>query len=101
MLKGYVLEHEKEWGVGIPFLMFAARTSVHESLGVAPADLVFDHTPRGPLQLLKDNCLEQHTHKGDVLAYVVNMKARLRKALDLAHSHLGASQRKMKEHYDI
>ena len=100
MLKGYVLEHEKEWDVGLPFLMFAARTSVHESLGVTPADLVFGHSPRGPLQLLKDNCLEQRTHKSDVRTYVVNMKARLRKALDLAHSHLGASQRKMKEHYD-
>ena len=49
MIRAYVEQHEKDWDVGLPLLMFAARESVQESLGFSPFDLVFGHHVRGPL----------------------------------------------------
>ena len=38
-------------------LLFAVRESVQESLGFSPFELVFGHTVRGPLKLLKEKFL--------------------------------------------
>ena len=54
MIRAYVEQHEKDWDVGLPLLMFAARESVQESLGFSPFDLVFGHYVRCPLKLLKE-----------------------------------------------
>ena len=53
MLRSYCFELERDWEEGIPWLLFASREVVQESLGFSPADLVFGHTPRGPLTVLK------------------------------------------------
>lgn len=55
MLCIYCLELGKDWEEGVPWLLFASREAVQESLGFSPADLVFGHTIRGPLTLLKEN----------------------------------------------
>ena len=54
-MRAYGEQHEKDWEVGLPLLMFAARESVQESLGFSPFDLVFGHLVRGPLKLVKKN----------------------------------------------
>lgn len=46
----YCVETGKDWMDGLPLLMFAVR----ESLGFSPHELVFAHTVRGPLKLLKE-----------------------------------------------
>ena len=57
MMRAYIEQHEKDWDVGLPLLMFAARESVQESLGFSPFDLVFGHHVLGPLKLLKEQWL--------------------------------------------
>ncbi|KAJ8019215.1 hypothetical protein HOLleu_42344 [Holothuria leucospilota] len=57
MLKTYCYDNERDWDEGIPFVMFAARESLQESLGFSPFELVFGHTVRGPLKLLKEKWL--------------------------------------------
>ena len=47
------------WDEGIHLLLLAVRESVKESLGFSPFELVFGHTVRGPLKLLK----EKFSHK--------------------------------------
>ncbi|KAJ8023244.1 hypothetical protein HOLleu_35604 [Holothuria leucospilota] len=46
MLKTYCHDNERDWDEGIPFVMFAARESIQESLGFSPFELVFGHTVR-------------------------------------------------------
>lgn len=58
MLRMYCKEFEKDWDDGTPLLLFAARDVTQESLGFSPAELVFGHTVRGPLKLLKERWLE-------------------------------------------
>ena len=57
MMKIYCFETEKDWDEGIHLLLFAAREWVQESLGFSPFELVFGHTVRGPLKLLKEKLL--------------------------------------------
>ena len=59
MIRSYCFDTEKDWDEGIHFLLFAVRESVQESLGFSPFGLVFGHTVRGPLKLLKEKFLSQ------------------------------------------
>lgn len=55
MLRAFCLEFQKAWDNGVPMVLFAAREVVQESLGFSPAELVFGHTVRGPLKLIRDH----------------------------------------------
>ena len=61
MIRTYCLDNEKDWDEGISLLLFAVRESVQESLGFSPFELVFGHSVRGPLKLLKENWLSENT----------------------------------------
>ncbi len=100
MLKTYCTESEKEWDEGLPLLLFSLRETVQESLGFSPAELVFGHTVRGPLKLLKENWLSDVKSNCNILDYVSSFRERLHKARDLAQSALLNAQIKMKKCFD-
>ena len=54
MIRSYCFDTEKDWDEGIHLLLFAVRESVQECLGFSPFELVFGHSVRGPLKLLKE-----------------------------------------------
>ena len=81
--------------------MFAARESVQESLGFSPFDLVFGHHVRGPLKLLKEQCLNgDDSVKVNLLDYVSKFRTRLHEAGEIAKNNVENSQKKMKMYYD-
>lgn len=51
--KKYCMDTQADWDEGIPFVLFAIRETTQESLGFSPADLVFGHSVRGPLKVMK------------------------------------------------
>ena len=57
MIRSYCFDTEKDWDEGIHLLLFAVRESVQESLSFSPFELVFGHSVRGPLKLLKEKFL--------------------------------------------
>ncbi len=73
---------------GLPLLMFAVRESVQESLGFSPHDLVFAHTVRGPLKLLKEQLTSKSSPAVPILDYVTSFRERLQKACKIAKVHL-------------
>ena len=81
-------------------LLFAVRESVQESLGFSPFELVFGHTVRGPLKLLKEKFLSNDDSSLNLLQYVSDFKDRLSKACEAAWTNLKSAQRKMKHWYD-
>ena len=99
MIKSYIFYHEKDWDVGLPFLLFASRDSIQESLGFTPFELVFGHKVRGPLGLLKDKCFNEKSLE-DMFTYAAKMKERLRCRVKVAQGNLRNSQIKMKACYD-
>lgn len=50
--------------------MFAARESVQESLGFSPFELIFGHSVRGPLKVLKEVWLREDPVTENLLDYV-------------------------------
>ena len=80
-------------------VLFAAREAVQESLGFSPFELVFCHTVRGPLKLLREKWLTE-TSDLNLLDYVSTFKERLYNACKLAQENLKTSQMKMKTWYD-
>ncbi|KAL1276640.1 hypothetical protein QQF64_036263 [Cirrhinus molitorella] len=101
MLRKYCLETSKDWDEGIPLVLFAVRESVQESLGFSPAEMVFGHTVRGPLKVLKDKMLESDTEtKTTVIDYVSRFRQKLHSACNLARDFLKVVQSGMKTRHD-
>ena len=64
MIRSYCFDTEKDWDDGIRLFLFAIKESVQASLGFSPFELVFGHTVRGPLKLLKEKFLSQEDTAG-------------------------------------
>lgn len=99
MLRAFCLEFQKDWDEGVPMVMFAVREVVQESLGFSPAELVFGHTVRGPLKLIKDHWTSD-VSPINILDYVSEFRFKLHRACELAKQNLKTSQRQMKERFD-
>ena len=100
MLRAYCFENPKDWDEGVNLVLFAIRESVQESLGFSPFELVFGHSVRGPLKLLKEEWLQNDPENVQMSDYVCKLRTRLSKARDLAHANLRSAQAKMKALYD-
>ena len=99
-IRSYCFDTEKDWDEGIHLLLFAVRESVQESLGFSPFELVFGHSVRGPLKLLKETFLSNDETPLNLLQYVSDFRNRLSRACEVARSNLKTSQSKMKARYD-
>ena len=101
MLKMYCHDTGKSWDDGVHLVIFAAREVVQDSLGFSPFQLVFGHSVRGPLKLLKDKLQQEGTTSKNVIKYVTDMNEKLLRVRELAQQHLLKSQDAMKERYDV
>ena len=100
MIRFCWLDTEKDWDDGVPLLVFAFRESVQESLGFSPFYLVFGHSVRDPLKLLKEKFLVPEPQFLNPLQYVTDMKQRLQKVRDLAKRNLKEAQNSMPKQYN-
>lgn len=101
MLRKYCFESGNEWDDGVPLLLFSIRETVQESLKFSPSELVFGHTVRGPLKVLKERILGIETgEKTNVLEYASKFRERLHESCTLAREALSKVQGKMKARYD-
>ena len=101
MLRAYCHENDRDWNQGIPLVLFAVRETVQESLGFSPFELIFGHSVRGSLQMLKETWLQtERAEASSLLEYVSDFRKRLTEVRKLAKSNLAESQRKMKLRYD-
>ncbi|XP_026119724.1 uncharacterized protein LOC113098887 [Carassius auratus] len=101
MLRRYCMDTSKDWDEGIPLVLFVAREAVQDSLGFSPADLVFGHTVRGPLKMLKEDILaSQSSATTTVLDYVSKFREQLHKACTMARESLLKAQVAMKNKFD-
>lgn len=70
MLRKYCLEKKKDWGEGVPFMLFAACEAMQGSLGFSPAQLVFSHTLWGLAKSLQESFLSSSLSLSNVLDHV-------------------------------
>ena len=100
MIRSYCFDTDKDWDEGIHLLLFAVRESVQESLGFSSFELVFGHTVRGPLKLLKEKFLSQEDTPLNLLQYVSDFRNRSLTACEAAKSNLKKAQGQMKRNFD-
>ena len=84
MIRSYCFDTEKDWDEGIHLLLFAVR----ESLDFSPFELVFGHSVRGPLKLLKEKFLSNDEKPLNLLQCVSDFRNRLSRACEVARSNL-------------
>ena len=78
MIRWYCFDKEKDWDESIHLLFFfAVRESVQESLRFSPFELVFGHTVREPLKLLKAKFLPDDGSSLNFLQYALYFRNRL------------------------
>ena len=99
LLTRYCSEHGKDWDTGVPFVLYAIRSTCQESLGYSPHELLFGNEVRGPLKLLKESWLNDDKSMS-LSEYVVNLKAKLEEAHKIAKNNFGKAQETMKENFD-
>ncbi|XP_030271730.1 uncharacterized protein LOC115581049 isoform X3 [Sparus aurata] len=100
MLRKFCFDSQKDWDDGVPFVLFAAREAVQESLGFSPMNLVFGHQVRGPLKVLKEQLVTLETKVKSIPEYVAKLRDHLQQACSLAKDALTSSQVRMKKYYD-
>ena len=88
MIRSYCFYTEKDWDEGMHLLLFAVRESGQESLGFSPFELVFGHSVRGPLKLLKEKFLSNDETPLNLLQYVSDFRNRLSRACEVARTNL-------------
>ena len=80
----------------MPFVLFAIRETVQETLGFSPADLVFGTNPAGSVTSTKGNILSADTPTcvpRNVFEYVHHMRNRLHDVCAIAQGSLLSSQK--------
>ena len=80
MLHTHYLEHQKEWDQGLSFILFAARDAIQESLGFSPFEMIFGHSVRGPLELIKERWTKNEPLPRTMTEYVAKMRKNLANA---------------------
>ena len=102
MIRSYCFDtNSKDWDEGVHLLLFAVREAVQESLGFSPFELVFGHSVRGQLKLLKEKKLSEEENGLNLLQYVSDFRQKLTNACDVARNNLENAQNKMKARYDL
>lgn len=99
LLRIYCAEQGAQWDEAIAPIMFAIRDSVVESLGMTPFQLVYGHTVRSPIVMLKDR-LTSEGSRDNLETYVQKFKCRLFRARKLAKENLKISQATMAKYYN-
>lgn len=99
LLRAYCVEMGRDWEEGLPWLLLAAREVVQESTGFSPNELVFGHSVRGPLAVLKDG-LDLMEPPKSLCDCVNGFRRRLYEAVRLARENLTTVQSKMKQRFD-
>ena len=101
MMRRYCFDYDNNWDEGVHLLMFAIRESIQDSLGFSPFELVFGHSVRGPLKLLKEVWMSDEEEPSvNLLDYVATFRHRLFQACEVANQNLQHAQTRMKVWYD-
>ncbi|VDI19227.1 Hypothetical predicted protein [Mytilus galloprovincialis] len=90
----YVSGHQRDWDTFISFVLFAYRTSLHESIQETPFFLMHGRDPVLPVKAVMCPPTITYTSSDD---YKSEMVTRLQEAFTLAKVNIQAAQRRQKK----
>lgn len=97
MLSMYVSGHQRDWDTYLPYVMFAYRTSIHESTQETPFFLMHGREPVLPIEAVMCPPTLQYTSSDD---YKSEMMTKLQEAFNLVKDNLQSAAQKQKLSYD-
>lgn len=104
MIRAVCDDYPDTWDQTLPWVLFAYREVPVETLGFSPFELVYAHAVMGPLALVKDSWLRSSKHVASpiksVVAFVLDMRERLRTAIQQAVAQASDRKQKSKVWYD-
>ena len=99
MLSLFVSENQRDWDKCLPYVMMAYRTSVHETTGCTPCEMMMGRDVRLPTDLLTGG-LEVEGFWDEEDLYVDRLKNRLEHVHQYAREHLKIASERQKKNYD-
>ena len=100
MMKTLDEEQWKIWDKYIPYFCFAYREVPQDSTGFSPFELLYPHKVKGPLEIVKQQWMNENPGEKDVIQYVLDMRSRMKDMLDVAQNNIEKAQKKQKRWYD-
>ena len=102
MLKRMCAECPRDWDRYVDPLLFAYREVPQESLGFSPFEMLYGHSVRGPMLILKQLWTKEQENPDVKSTYqhVIDLRQRLQDTCDLAHQNLLKAQAKQKKYFD-
>ena len=98
MLSKKVQPTGKDWDTQLPYVLFAYRTSVHDSTKASPFSLLYGRNPRLPTTATLDAPVDRITL--DLESYHSEVASRLSAAWDTARAAISKAQKHQKHHHD-
>ena len=100
MIRKFVTDEGRDWDKLIPFLLFAYREVPQSSTGFTPFELLYGRSVRGPLDVLRE-AWETPKHASEsVVSYVLHIRDRLEKMVEVVQSNMTSAQERQKRWYD-
>jgi len=102
MLKRTCSGRPKDWDRYVDPLLFAYREVPQESLSFSPFEMLYGHSVRGPMSILKQlwTSEQEDPDVKSTYQYVIDLRERLQDTCDMAHQNLLKAQVKQKKYYD-
>ena len=98
MLSMFVSENQRDWDRCLPHAMMAYRTSVHESTGCTPSEMMLGRDIQLPADVLTGR-LEDVNYDGPD-QYTDHLRDRLEQVHQYAREHLNVASERQKRNYD-
>ena len=98
MLAKVVSDHQTDWDYHLPQLLFAYRTTIHETTGFTPFHITFGRSPILPLEAMTGS-LPQHRNK-DVPSFLAKLHNSLHTAYTTVRAHIASAHQRNKARYD-
>lgn len=101
LLKVLCLENGADWEKNLPFALLVLRTTVHQSTGYSPAELVHGKNLRTPETIIFEKlCGIENEEQTPVTEYIFDLINRLKKCQELAIESMEDAREKRKLWYD-
>ena len=102
MIKKICNDEPSYWDKFLQPLLFAYREVPQTSTGFSPFELLFGHTVRGPLFLLKEGLIDENCDPEavPVTEHVLKMREQIKNFMSISNSNESDSKMKQKTYYD-
>lgn len=97
MLSMFVNDHQRDWDVYIPYVLFAYMTSWQETIQETPFYLVYGRDARLPIDVALSEPTRLYTVVDDYKSVIIQ---RLNEAFTLVKNNIELAQQKQKQHQD-